>query len=56
MDVVTEGDVMAVDGRTLAYDYVQAGGYRRVNGYDIESREGLVVPRQERQVRHPCHV
>ena len=52
IDLLTEGDVVAfhwaADGRTLAYDYVPASGYRRVKGYDIESREGLVVPRTER--------
>ena len=52
IDVVTEGDVVAfhwaADGRTLAYDYLPASGYRRVKGYDIESGEGLVVPRTER--------
>ena len=52
IDIVTEGDVVAfhwaADGRTLAYDYLPASGYRRVKGYDIESWEGLVVPRTER--------
>jgi len=52
IDLVTEGDVVAfhwaADGRTLVYDYVPASGYRRVKGYDIESGEGLVVPRTER--------
>jgi hypothetical protein len=51
IDVVTEGDVMAfhwaADGRTLAYDYIPAGGYRRVKGYDVESRQDLVMPRKE---------
>ncbi|HEY5932957.1 MAG TPA: hypothetical protein VIT63_08565 [Nitrospira sp.] len=52
IDIVTEGDVMAfhwaADGRTLAYDYLPASGYRRVRGYDIETGEGLIVPRMER--------
>jgi hypothetical protein len=52
IDVVTEGDVAAfhwaADGRTLAYDYVPASGYRRVKGYDLESGERIVVPRTER--------
>lgn len=52
IDVITEGDVMAfhwaTDSRALAYDYIPASGYRRVKGYDIESGEGLVVPRTER--------
>lgn len=52
IDVVTEGDVVAfhwaADGRTFAYDYLPASGYRRVKGYDIESAEGLVVPLMER--------
>jgi hypothetical protein len=52
IDLVTEGDVVAfhwaADGRTLAYDYVPASGYRWVKGYDIESGKGLVVPRTER--------
>lgn len=52
IDVVTEGDVLAfhwtADGRTLAYDYVPASGYRRVKGYDIESGEGLIAPLRER--------
>lgn len=51
MDVVTEGDVIAfhwtADGRALAYDYIPAGGYRRVKGYDVESRQGLVMPRKD---------
>ena len=53
IDVVTEGDVVAfhwaADGRTLAYDFIPAGGYRRVKGYDVESGKGLVVPRTDRQ-------
>jgi hypothetical protein len=53
IDLLTEGDVgafhWASDGRTLAYDYVSAGGYREVKGYDIESGEGLVVPHTERK-------
>ena len=52
IDLLTEGDVVAfhwtADGRTLAYDYLPASGYRRVKGYDIESGEGLVIPRTER--------
>ncbi len=52
IDLLTEGDVLAfhwaADGRTLAYDYVPASGYRRVKGYDIESGNSLVVPRTER--------
>lgn len=52
IDVVTEGDVVAfhwaADGRTLAYDYLPASGYRRVKGYDLKSGEGLVVPRTDR--------
>ncbi|BFU92213.1 MAG: hypothetical protein NTAFB01_34000 [Nitrospira sp.] len=52
IDLLTEGDVVAfhwaADGRTLAYDYLPASGYRRVKGYDIESGEGLFVPRTER--------
>lgn len=52
IDILTEGDVMAfhwaADGRTLAYDYLPAGGYQRVKGFDIESGEGLVAPRTER--------
>lgn len=52
IDIVTEGDVLAfhwaADGRTLAYDYLPASGYRLVKGYDIESGEGLVVPYTER--------
>ncbi len=52
IDLLTEGDVVAfhwaADGRTLAYDYLPANGYRRVKGYDIESGEDLVVPRAER--------
>ncbi|MDF0665142.1 MAG: hypothetical protein P0119_03600 [Nitrospira sp.] len=52
IDVVTEGDVVAfhwtADGRTLAYDYLPASGYRLVKGYDIESGKSLVVPRTER--------
>lgn len=52
IDLLTEGDVVAfhwaADGRTLAYDYLPASGYRRVKGYDIESGESLVVPRTER--------
>jgi WD40 repeat protein len=49
--VITEGEVVAfhwsVDGRTLAYDYLPASGYRRVKAYDIQSGETLVVPRSE---------
>ena len=49
IDLVTEADVIAfhwaADSRTLAYDYLPASGYRRVKGYDIESGEGLFVPR-----------
>lgn len=49
IDVVSEGDVMALhwatDSRTLVYDYVPANGYRRVKGYDIQSGNGLIVPR-----------
>ena len=52
VDLLTEGDVVAfhwaADGRTLAYDYLPASGYHQVKGYDIESGEGLVVPRTER--------
>lgn len=52
IDLLTEGDVVAfhwaADGRTLAYDYLPASGYRWVKGYDIESGEGLFVPRTER--------
>jgi hypothetical protein len=52
IDLLMEGDVVAfhwaADGRTLAYDYLPASGYRRVKGYDIESGEGLVIPRTER--------
>jgi hypothetical protein len=52
IDLLTEGDVVAfhwaADGRTLAYDYLPASGYRRVKGYDIESGEGLAIPRTER--------
>ena len=52
IDLLTEGDVVAfhwtADGRTLAYDCLPASGYRRVKGYDIESGEGLVIPRTER--------
>ncbi|MDF0674032.1 MAG: hypothetical protein P0120_06785 [Nitrospira sp.] len=52
IDVVTEGDVVAfhwtADGRTLAYDYLPASGYRLVKGYDIESGKSLVVHRTER--------
>lgn len=52
IDLLTEGDAVAfhwaADGRTVAYDYVPASGYGRVKGYDIESGEGLVVPRTER--------
>ncbi len=52
IDVITEGDVMAfhwaTNSQALAYDYIPASGYRRVKGYDIESGEGLIVPRTER--------
>lgn len=52
IDVVTEGDVMAfhwaADGRTLAYDYLPASGYRLVKGYDLESGKSLFVPRTKR--------
>lgn len=48
IDVITEGEVLAfhwaIDSRTLAYDYLPASGYRRVKAYDVQTREGLVVP------------
>jgi hypothetical protein len=58
IDVVTEGEVLsfhwAPDGRTLMYDYLPASGYQRVRGYDVQSGEGLVVPRTE--YRHDTHL
>lgn len=52
IDVITDGDMVAfhwtTDGRTLVYEYIPAGGYRRVKGYDLESEKGLVMPRTER--------
>lgn len=51
IDVITEGDMVAfhwtTDGRTLVYEYIPAGGYRRVKGYDLESGKGLITPRTE---------
>ena len=49
IDVITEGEVLsfhwAVDGRLFVYDYLPASGSQRVRGYDVQSGEGLVVPR-----------
>lgn len=52
IDLLAEGDVVAfhwaTDGRTLAYDYLPASGYRQMKGYDLEFGEGLIVPRTDR--------
>jgi hypothetical protein len=49
--VVTEGEVLnfhwTADSRVFLYDYLPASGYQRVRGYDLQSREGLVLPPAE---------
>jgi hypothetical protein len=54
IDIISEGEVVAFhwsdDSRTLAYDYLPAGGYRRVKAYDIQTGESLFVPRDEGKV------